>query len=116
MNNTDRSLAMMDYALRRRFSFFKLTCNTVKLGQWLEAHNCKVNIEKLIKNLKNMNQKVKSQLNSEDFLIGHSYFMEEGLTAGRLDMIIKYQIAPLLEEYFFEDVSAYTGILKIWQT
>ena len=124
MNTSDRSLAMIDYALRRRFAFFNLKpgFNTKGFKKYQEKlNNTKFN--KLINLINDLNEDIK-QDNSlgEGFCIGHSYFSnlkKENLNT-QLSYITEYEIIPLLNEYWFDEpnkVENWTNDLKsLWIT
>lgn len=98
MNTTDRSLAGMDIALRRRFTFSEL----MPQPELFEKTNIKgVNIGQLIRKL---NQRIEMLLD-RDHVIGHAYFIPllANPTLEQLGLIFHKQILPLLQEYFFED-------------
>ncbi len=104
MNTADRSLAMLDYALRRRFSFFTMKPGFNTIGfQTLKSDAFK----KLISCIKQLNSKIAADISlGEGFCIGHSYFC--GLTAKTatvrtLTSIIEYELIPLLKEYWFDE-------------
>lgn len=115
MNTADRSLAMVDYALRRRFCFVDLTpaFNTKKFDGFLKN---KIGLsENLIKriNLKigALNDLIKDEVKNlgAGFCVGHSYFCSNNWT-GLFDEdwyrhIIDFEIAPLLREYWFDNPS-----------
>ncbi len=90
MNSTDKSIATIDIALRRRFTFLKM-----KPQESLVPENAK----ELFINLNNFIEKTLG----EDYRLGHSYFMQ-GLD---LDFVKEYKIKPLLEEYFYGDDENY---------
>ena len=95
MNTADRSLAFMDTALRRRFSFERLDPNPALLeGVSVEG----INLEKLLSVL---NERIEA-LYDKDHTIGHSYFMHVR-EMGELREVFLKKILPLLEEYFFDD-------------
>lgn len=108
MNTADRSLAMLDYALRRRFAFFEIKpgfdTNGFKTYQ-MEIDNEKFN--KLIDCVKNLNNEIAADESlGEGFCIGHSYFCN--LTADTIDEqvlsgIVEYELIPLLKEYWFDE-------------
>jgi len=108
MNTADRSLAMIDYALRRRFCFFELepAFETNAFKQYLLDQGLDNSlITKIIKKLSYLNTEIACDPNlGKGFRIGHSYFCNcENISNGWYEMIIKYEIAPLLEEYWFDD-------------
>ncbi|MCP3020345.1 AAA family ATPase [Cupriavidus basilensis] len=98
MNTADRSLAAMDIALRRRFSFVEMPPRA-ELLEGLEVEG--VSIELLLTTL---NRRVEALLD-RDHCLGHAYFMPlwGDTRIERLAMIFRQQILPLLQEYFFED-------------
>jgi len=102
MNTADRSLAIMDYALRRRFYFVDIKCETKRLEEWLKENGCTISVEELIGAIENMNKLIEEEMHSKDFAIGHSYFMREGLDSDKLEEVINYEVEPLLKEYFFD--------------
>ncbi|MCK5768283.1 MAG: AAA family ATPase, partial [Candidatus Atribacteria bacterium] len=115
MNTADRSLAIMDYALRRRFYFVDIVCKTKRLEKWLTENGCTLEIGELIGAIENMNKAINDEMHSKDFAIGHSYFMREDLDEKKLEEIINYGVKPLLGEYFFdkdEKVDEITGIMN----
>lgn len=107
MNTADRSLAMVDYALRRRFGFISLKPNYEILKKLLQSNGSKNTfIDTLITNLSTVNEKIAANPSlGSGFEIGHSYFVkEENLDLQKLEAIWEFEIMPLLEEYFYEDV------------
>ena len=110
MNTADRSLAMIDYALRRRFSFFEMipAFDSEGFKKYQSAlNNDKLN--KLIDKVKKLNNEI-SLDNSlgKGFCIGHSYFCgREECTEEWLRSIVEYDILPTLNEYYFDDSDKY---------
>ena len=100
MNTADRSLVQLDAALRRRFRFEEMMPNPKLLGV---VDN--VDLNKL---LTAINDRICALIDREH-QIGHSYFMNVK-TIGDLKDTFKYEIIPLLQEYFYED---YENILKV---
>lgn len=108
MNTADRSLAMLDYALRRRFAFYELRPGFSTDG--FRKYQKELNNEKfnnLINCVKKLNEEI---LNDESlgkgFLIGHSYFCNLKSTTIEdkvLNGIIEYELIPLLNEYWFDE-------------
>lgn len=111
MNTADRSLALVDYAMRRRFSFITLkpAFGTRKFNNYLQ-NKMELDleqIEKINSGLIETNSKIKDIL-GENFEIGHSYFIEDSRNIEDFNTwyheIINYEIIPLIEEYFFDDL------------
>jgi MoxR-like ATPase len=108
MNTADRSLAMIDYALRRRFCFFELdpAFETPAFRQYLSEQGLEnILIKRITEAFSNLNNKIMNDPNlGRGFRVGHSYFCTDGANYdGWYEAIIKYEIAPLLEEYWFDD-------------
>lgn len=106
MNTADRSLAMIDYALRRRFSFFEMKPGFESEG--FEKYKKKFNNEhfnNLIEKIKELNEAIKKDDSlGEGFEIGHSYFCgQETVTDNWLHQVIDYDIIPMLSEYWFDN-------------
>ena len=104
MNTADRSLAMLDYALRRRFRFFTLTPGFDSTGfKNYQNGLASDKFNKVIDLIKELNVKIAAdETLGAGFTIGHSYFCN--LKDERdLKNIIDYEIIPLLEEYWFDE-------------
>lgn len=107
MNTADRSLALIDYALRRRFSFVDLVpmFETSKFNKHLGNAGLKGNeVEVINKTMKSINKEIREDL-GKNFEIGHSYFVCDEIKDfySWYASIIKYDIIPLLKEYYFDD-------------
>lgn len=102
MNTADRSIAAIDTALRRRFTFVEIEPDASVLAQF---DNYKVNDHvDLLKLMESMNQKIQQRYD-RDHRIGHAYFM--GIeTLNNLYQTWYYKILPLLNEYFYNDLEA----------
>ena len=108
MNTADRSLAILDYALRRRFAFFdmKPAFETIQFKQYQE--NLKnPQFDALIDTIQALNVDIREDdMLGEGFVIGHSYFSNiVNITESELSNIIEFEIIPLLKEYWFDDSS-----------
>lgn len=106
MNTADRSLAMLDYALRRRFAFyeFKPAFDTDGFRKYRDSKsNEKFN--RLIHAVEKINEIIENDVTlGKGFRIGHSYFCTENEVDDKwLNSVIIYEILPLLEEYWFDD-------------
>ncbi|SNC77624.1 AAA domain (dynein-related subfamily) [Hymenobacter gelipurpurascens] len=110
MNTADRSLAMVDYALRRRFTFVDLEpVLSERLVTHLEGLGVSPAISKpAIERVKRLNELIKDDKNlGAGFTIGHSYFCSEpngeGVDAWWPNIVL-HELAPTLREYWFDDL------------
>ncbi len=106
MNTADRSLAMIDYALRRRFSFFDIEPGFDSEG-FIQYQN-ELNNEtfnQLIDTVKALNRKISDDKSlGKGFCIGHSYFSNwKECTDEKMRAVVDYDIIPMLSEYWFDD-------------
>lgn len=104
MNTADRSLAMIDYALRRRFSFFEMTPGfenpTFKKEMQGKADE---RLDKLVNAIIDLNKVIKDDDSlGSGFCIGHSYLCNLGASYS-LENIVEYDIIPMLREYWFDN-------------
>ena len=90
MNSADKSIALIDTALRRRFDFIEVAPNADLVAD-----------ETLKKVLEQLNGVLRKELDSSDLLIGHAYFI--GKEACDLASIMNRNIIPLLYEYFYDN-------------
>lgn len=110
MNTADRSLALMDYALRRRFSFKELKpafmSNNFKRYQESLGSGL---LDRLIQQIIELNNEIiEDDSLGSGFCIGHSYFCNlKDATEDQLKMIVKHDILPTLAEYWFDDKAKY---------
>ena len=106
MNTADRSLAMIDYALRRRFSFFEMEPGFDSEGfiQYQNELNNET-LNELINKVKDLNREISLDKSlGKGFCIGHSYFCGRNVcTEDWLHSIVDYDILPMLREYWFDD-------------
>lgn len=107
MNTADRSLAVVDYALRRRFVFFELrpAWGRARLNAFLERNGLSPRqVERLTAQVGAVNRQIREdpQL-GRGFEIGHSYFCAPAPDAEAwIADVYRYEILPLLEEYWFD--------------
>ncbi|WP_254867861.1 AAA family ATPase [Vibrio campbellii] len=111
MNTADRSLAMMDTALRRRFDFVEMMPKPELLKHCVVKHDDgDIDLSALLTKL---NERIEI-LYDREHTLGHAFFMpvkalveagEQGKAFNALVSVFKNKIIPLLEEYFFEDWS-----------
>lgn len=111
MNSSDRSTVLFDTALRRRFQFVEMPPN---YDIFKNVSIDEVNIYSMFKSI---NLRIEYLL-GKDYLIGHTYFLEllTSPTLETLSRIFKYNIIPLLQEYFFNDYSKVRLVLADNQT
>lgn len=110
MNTADRSLAMIDYALRRRFSFFDMEPGFDTEG--FKEYQEKLASDKfnaLIECIKELNNEIADDPSlGKGFCIGHSYFcglQADECTQELLEGIVEYDILPMLSEYWFDNLT-----------
>jgi len=108
MNTADRSLAMLDYALRRRFAFYEMRPGFETEGfreYRMALENDKFN--NLIHCVESLNAVISADDSLGDgFCIGHSYFCNltaDTITDRKLSGIVEYELIPLLKEYWFDE-------------
>lgn len=108
MNTADRSLAMLDYALRRRFAFIEIKPGFDSEG--FKAYKSSIDnikFDRLVACVENLNKAIADDESlGEGFGIGHSYFCNlnpDALDDNALSGIIEYELVPLLKEYWFDE-------------
>lgn len=108
MNTADRSLAMLDYALRRRFAFLEIKPGFTTDGfreYRMSLKNEK--FDKLIACVESLNNVISNDESLGDgFCIGHSYFcnlLPDTINDQVLSGIVEYELIPLLKEYWFDE-------------
>ena len=109
MNTADRSLALIDYALRRRFSFIRIE-PAFDNEKFIRDFNNKFDKDytAIIEIIKKINDSIENDKSlGAGFKIGHSYFCPDikDRKGNKKDIedIIRYEIIPLLEEYWYDD-------------
>lgn len=104
MNTADRSLAMIDYALRRRFSFFEMKpgFNSPVFEEEIRKKT-DPNLDNLVKAIVDLNKVIENDDSlGSGFCIGHSYLCNLGYHY-ELENIVEYDIIPMLREYWFDN-------------
>ena len=108
MNTADRSLAMIDYALRRRFSFFEMEpgFNSAGFQNYMQTFDNET-FNALIDQIKVLNKEIAEDPSlGRGFRIGHSYFCgreEGGCTTDWMRSVVEFDILPMLAEYWFDE-------------
>ena len=118
MNTADRSLAMLDYALRRRFAFFDILPAFDSTG--FRAYCKNVNnpkFDRLISAVQQLNEAISSDESLGDgFCVGHSYFCTNVTVNDEwLKSVVEFELVPLLKEYWFDEptkVRTWTNTLR----
>ena len=101
MNTADRSIALVDTALRRRFEFNEMMPDVKKLGFDIKGIQIDIMLESINKRIE--------YFRGRDHTIGHAYFMDlinetnEQVRFKKLQEIFQYKVIPLLQEYFYEN-------------
>lgn len=118
MNTADRSLAMIDYALRRRFSFFEIEPGFDSQGfiSYQNGLNSET-LDELISKGKELNRKIAADKSlGRGFCIGHSYFCGRDVCTDEwLHSVVDYDILPMLSEYWFDDENEFQRWKNILQ-
>lgn len=115
MNTADRSLALIDYALRRRFSFFEIEPGFGTKGfiEYQKAFKNEV-FDMLIDTVVDLNKDIAADDSlGRGFRIGHSYFCnreELGVSRSWMQSVVEFDLIPTLEEYWFDN----TAMLQKW--
>ncbi len=114
MNTADRSLALIDYALRRRFSFVDI--EPAFKNETFQEYQKRLNsnyFDSIIKKIADLNDVIsKDSSLGAGFVIGHSYFCNlKEANKEELKSIIKYEIIPMLKEYWIDDEATF----KDWE-
>lgn len=110
MNTADRSIAIMDTALRRRFQFEEMMPNPEVLGDLTVVEgDVKLNVAAM---LTTINKRIE-YLFDREHTIGHAFFtgLKDEPTVAKLADIFKKSVIPLLQEYFYEDYSKIRMVL-----
>lgn len=114
MNTADRSLAMIDYALRRRFSFFEMKpgFETSGFKEYINSFS-NPQIDNVVNAVKQLNATITNDPSlGSGFCIGHSYFCNLNPEDLQLRNIVEYEIIPMLREYWFDNDNKFNNESK----
>ena len=118
MNTADRSIAMVDYALRRRFSFIPLApqFNNKFKDELLRNGFSTEMIQNIMQKINHLNSIIREEIDlGEGFQVGHSYFCPDGngpYNNSWYEKKIKYKVEPLLKEYWFDNPGRVQSLLE----
>jgi 5-methylcytosine-specific restriction protein B len=120
MNAADRSVALVDQALRRRFSFLEMPPDPTVLAAWLRANPPRGGPEfagQMVALFERLNKNLIKELGPQG-RVGHSYFMAPDLDEDRLRVIWEHHVLPFLEEHFpgQPDRLAAYELDRLWKT
>ena len=120
MNTADRSVGSIDYAVRRRFAFVTLQAEKSQLEQYYHGKpdGLKEKACSLFDKVKEFLEDKKADMDIDDLMAGHSYFMAED--EGQLAMKLEYEITPLIEEYIKDEIiraarDEFQETIKAWK-
>jgi len=103
MNTADKSIRIMDTALRRRFDFFSVMPSVEILRAFYGAEGNENRLgEDLFQGFTDLNLALREEVGDDGHLIGHSFFMTELMDRSFLESRWKRQIGPQIREYFFD--------------
>ena len=109
-------MALLDYALRRRFTFFNLepAFDTAGYKEYLEGTESR-QLERLVSAVERVNEMIAEDSSlGNGFMIGHSYLSElKSVEPKALAGIVKYKLLPLLKEYWFDNDQSYEEAERI---
>ncbi len=103
MNTADKSIRVMDTALRRRFDFFSVMPSVEILRSFYSAGGNENKLgEDLFIGFIKLNLALRDEIGDDGHLIGHSFFMTDAMDHSFLESLWKRQLGPLIREYFFD--------------
>lgn len=109
MNTADRSLALIDYALRRRFAFYDMNpaFGNARFRRYLDETGCKA-LSSIVETVARLNAEIADDPSfGPGFRIGHSYFcLGDSVTREEVADVIDFELAPLIREYWFDAPNA----------
>ena len=112
MNTADRSIALVDHALRRRFYFIPMKPDPEILRAFIQESN--PDMVWVADLLEQLNTRLEEDAKIDWTLqVGHSHFMKKDLNDARLSLIWEYSIIPTLEEYFYRKDQKYLDSFRL---
>ena len=116
MNSADRSIAFIDYALRRRFYFKKMIPDRDILNEWLDLNSTEsLNTDRILDLFDHINKIIFSDKHNlgENFMLGHTFFFFKDI--GDVTLEWNNRILPYLEELFFDNLDDLERIKNLYQ-
>jgi 5-methylcytosine-specific restriction endonuclease McrBC GTP-binding regulatory subunit McrB len=115
MNTADRSIRSLDIALRRRFDVFECPPSTAILARWYNDPEHRSELVDLIGGFERLNADLTNALDRHH-TIGHTFFLADLMSRDRLHHVWRHKLAPLIEEYFFDqpDLAAGFSVGTYW--
>jgi 5-methylcytosine-specific restriction protein B len=102
MNSADRSIALVDYALRRRFYFIELLPDEQILRKYLEKNIPKdVSLEEILDLFNEINKIIEKDTLGKHYQLGQSYFMLKDINRDKIGRLWRYAIKPILRNTFW---------------
>ena len=116
MNTADRSIGSIDYALRRRFTWFEFSADKEILEKFLMKNGTTSKQTKQICDLmEQVNAEIEDSVVGKDCQIGQTYFMKKDMTEEKMKKIFNRKILPLLKEYYFADKAKIETITELFE-
>lgn len=113
MNSADRSIALVDAAVRRRFRHVEFEPDMDVLRRWLETHGLAELVELGVSRLEALNERL-IELLDPDRLIGHTYLMREDLGEVGLEAVWEEDIGPVLREHLYNQPHELEGMRSVF--
>lgn len=111
MNTADRSIALLDVALRRRFLFKEVPPDSDQLRAYLETSGAEKELVSLVPKLMDeINNRLTLAID-RNHQLGHTYLMKPELDWRKLWIVFYYEIIPLLQEFFYDDYGKIASII-----
>ncbi|WP_224247629.1 AAA family ATPase [Hyalangium gracile] len=114
MNSADRSIAQIDVALRRRFHFVRMDPDVEVLRRNLLKWDVAPDVcDWVVEGLEAVNSRI-ARSPGREFCVGHSFFMDKDLDSSRVERIWRHDIAPMLEDCFYDSPQVVTELRALF--
>ena len=108
MNTADRSVGHIDYAIRRRFAFVDVLPKDLSNEADIQFHKALFDQVSAL-----FDTNLSAEFEKKDMQLGHSYFIDKTADGGTMDIRLKYEIKPILNEYIKDGILIGDGIKEI---